>query len=446
VIEHDEVFRLRTRRTPGTLARVLTVIGEHRAHIGEIETVAITREYNIRDVTVIAPDDAAVGAIRSAIAALPDVEIVDETIDKVLAVHEGGKIRIEPTVDVRNLLDVREVYTPGVARVSMAIRDDPSLTDRYTWRARTVAIVTDGTRVLGLGDVGPEAALPVMEGKSLFYSKLVGINAVPIVLATKDPDEIVETVIHISPGFGGIHLEDIATPGVYDIERRLIEALPIPVFHDDQHGTAVVVLAAVLSAVRLLGRDLGDLTFGQVGLGAAGSATARIALSFPFDRVLAYDPSPDAVARLETITADHGSRCMASSARDGLDRVLAESDVLVLGTGRGGLIDRTQVRKGQVVIALSNPEPEITIDEALAGGAAIASDGSTVNNVLGFPGLFRGALDAGADRITLAMKHAAAEALSGFAQADHLLPDVLDTSVHLGVAERVREAWEKRTE
>lgn len=442
MIEHDEVFRIRTRRTPGTLAKVLTVIGEHRAHIGEIETIAITREYNIRDVTVIAPNGAAVDAIRDAILRVPDVEIVDESIDKVFAVHEGGKIRIEPTVDVRNLLDVREVYTPGVARVSMAIRDDPSLVSRYTWKGHAVAIVTDGTRVLGLGDIGPEAALPVMEGKALFYAKLVGIDAVPIVLGTKDPDEIVDTVVRIAPGFGGIHLEDIATPGVYDIERRLIDTLAMPVLHDDQHGTAVVVLAAILSAVRLLDRDLSALTFGQVGLGAAGSAAARLALSFPFARVLAYDPNRDAVDRLEAITAGDASRLEASADPTGFNRVVADSDVLVLGTGRGSLLDRDRVRAGQIVIALSNPEPEITIDDAMAGGAAIASDGSTVNNVLGYPGLLRGALDAGARRITFAMKRAAAAALSASATGDHLLPDVLDLTVHRRVTEAVRDAWE----
>jgi len=440
MIERDEVFRLRTRRKPGVLASVLGVIAEHGAHCGEIETIAIAREFNVRDITVVAPGDDSVDDIREAIAALPDVEIVEQTVDRVFALHEGGKLAIVPTVEVRNLQDQREVYTPGVARVSAAIRDDPSLADRYTWRGNTVAIVTNGTRVLGLGDVGPAASLPVMEGKALFYSMLVDLNAVPIVLDTRDPDEIVETVVRIAPGFGGIHLEDISSPEVYAIEEALIERLDIPVMHDDQHGTAVVVMAAVLSAARLLDRPLEDLTFGQVGLGAAGSAIARLAHSFPFRSVLAYDPGSDAVDRLRSFADDHATDLEAFAGDDGFDRVVAGSDVLVLTTGRPGLLPPAKVRPGSVIAALSNPLPEITIDAAMEAGAAIATDGSIVNNVLAYPGLFRGALDAHAPQITVAMKRAAAEALSSLASGDALLPDPLDRSVHAAVARAVAAA------
>jgi malate dehydrogenase (oxaloacetate-decarboxylating) len=440
VIERDEVFRLRTHRTPGTLARVLAAIGEHGAHIGEIETIAITREYNIRDVTVIAPGDESVEAIRSSIAALDGVDLVSQSVDKVFAVHEGGKIAIRPTVEVRNLLDMREVYTPGVARVTEAIARDPSLADTLTWRGRTVAVVSDGSRVLGLGNVGPSAALPVMEGKALFYSLLVDLNAVPIVLDTQDSDEIVETVVRIAPGFGGIHLEDIASPGVYEVEQRLIDRLTIPVLHDDQHGTAVVVLAAVLSASRLLNRDPASLRFGQVGLGAAGSSIAHLARSSGFADVTAYDPDPAAVARLEAISAGETSPLHAGSDPNGLDALMSGSDVVVLTTGRAGLIDRSSVRPGQVLAAITNPVPEITIEEALAGGAAIATDGSIVNNVLAYPGLFKGALDGGATAITTAMKRAAAETLSEMAEGDALLPDPLDRRVHAAVAARVAGA------
>jgi len=440
VIERDEVFRIRTRRTPGTLARVLAAIGEHGAHIGEIETIAITREFNIRDVTVIAPGDEAVEAIRAAIAQVEGVDLVAQSVDKVFAVHEGGKIGITPTVEVRSLLDMREVYTPGVARVTRAIQRDPNLADRYTWRHGTVAVVSDGSRVLGLGDVGPLAALPVMEGKALFYSLLVDLNAVPIVLDVDDPSEIVETVMRIAPGFGGIHLEDIASPAVYDVERELVERLDVPVLHDDQHGTAVVVLAAVLSAARLLGREVPSLSFGQIGLGAAGSAIAHLARSFGFREVLAFDPNAEACERLEAISSDEPTPLVVSTGDDGLAGVMAGSDVVVLTTGRAGLIDRTAIHPGQVVAAITNPEPEIGIDEALAGGAAIATDGSIVNNVLAYPGLFKGALDAGATRITMAMKRAAAEALSEMAEGDALLPDALDRRVHQAVARRVADA------
>jgi len=437
VIEHDEVFRIRTRRIPGTLARVLAAIGEHRAHIGDIETIAIDQEFNVRDVTVIAPGDEVVDAIRDSIQALDGVELVAQSTDKVFAIHEGGKIAITSTVEIRTLQDVREVYTPGVARVSQAIAEDPALADTHTWRGRTVAIVTDGSRVLGLGDIGPAAALPVMEGKALFYSTLVDLNAVPIVLDTSDPSEIIETVIRIAPGFGGIHLEDIASPGVYEIEETLIERLDIPVMHDDQHGTAVVVLAAVRSAARMLGRDLEQMTFGQVGLGAAGSAIATLASDFPFERVLAVDPSEASAGRIDR------NRIETRHSDDGLEWIMAEADVVSLTTGRPGLLDPSMIRQGQVVIALSNPVPEITVEAARAAGAAIAADGSVVNNVLAYPGLFKGALEVGAPAITTAMRRAAAEALSDLAPDGHLLPDALDRSVHIAVTARVKQAAEE---
>lgn len=438
MIEHDEVFRIRTGRTPGTLARVLAAVGQHDAHIGEIETIVMARDFNVRDVTVISPDTATVDLIREAIVGVDGVELLEQSIDKVFAVHEGGKLAVEPTVEIRNLQDVREVYTPGVARVTNAIADDPSLASRYTWKGRTVAIVSDGSRVLGLGNVGPAAALPVMEGKALFYGKFVGLNAVPIMLDTNDPNEIVETVVRIAPGFGGIHLEDIATPGVYEIEEELIDRLDIPVMHDDQHGTAVVVLAAVLSAARVLDRPVESLSFGQVGLGAAGSAIARLALGFPFERVLAFDPGQEAVDRVVSLAGDAKSPLTASV--DGFDDLVDSSDVLVLSTGRAGLLTPDRVREGQVIMAISNPVPEITMDDAIAGGAALAADGSIVNNVLAYPGLFRGALDAKADAISVEMKRAAAEALSSLASDELLLPDPLDPGVHATVTNRVRDA------
>ena len=434
MIEHDEIFRIRTRRRPGTLARVLAAIGEHGAHIGEIETIAVSQEFNVRDVTVIAPGDDAIDVIRESIEALDGVELVEHSTDKVFAIHEGGKIAITSTVEVRTLQDVREVYTPGVARVSQAIAEDPAMADTHTWRGRTVAIVTDGSRVLGLGDIGPAASLPVMEGKALFYSILVGLNAVPIVLGTSDPSEIIDTVIRIAPGFGGIHLEDIASPGVYEIEETLIEQLDIPVMHDDQHGTAVVVLAAVRSAARILGREIEEMTFGQVGLGAAGSAIATLASEFPFKRILASDPSEAAASRIDRDRID------ARHSDDGLEWVLAEADVVSLTTGRPGLLDPSLIREGQVIVALSNPVPEITVAAARAAGAAIAADGSVVNNVLAYPGLFKGALAASAPAITTAMRRAAAEALSDLAPDSELLPDPLDRAVHIAVTERVQQA------
>ncbi len=439
MIERDEVFRIRTARQPGTLARVLAAIGEHDAHVGEIETIYMAPDHNIRDVTVIAPSDDAVERIHAALGELDGVEVVAEHIDRVFARHEGGKLEIRPRIEVRTLQDMREVYTPGVARVSRAIEDDPTLADRYTWRGRTVAIVTNGTRVLGLGDIGAAASLPVMEGKALFYAMFVDLNAVPIVLDAADPDDVIETVVRMAPGFGGIHLEDIATPGAYRVEEELDRRLDIPVMHDDQHGTATVLLAAVLSAARQHGHDLADLTFGQIGLGAAGSAIASLAVQFDFGEVWAYDPSPQAVERLRSL-CPAGVPLVAGSERADFDNALAEADVLVLTTGRAGLLDPGQVRPGQMVFALTNPVPEIGVDAARQAGAVVAADGSLVNNVLAYPGLFRGALDAGAPAIDVAMKRAAAQTLAGLAPPGELLPDPLVRAVHQEVAARVADA------
>ena len=386
-----------------------------------------------------APSDDAVASAQAAIAAVPGVEIVAKPVDTVLAVHEHGKIEVRPSVDVRTLQHMRQVYTPGVARVSSAIRDDPALASRYTWKGTTVAVVSDGSRVLGLGDIGPVASLPVMEGKALFYSLLVDLNAVPIVLDAHDPDDIIETVMRIAPGFGGIHLEDIATPGVYDVEAELERRLDIPVMHDDQHGTAVVVVAAVLSAARIIGRSIEDLTFGQVGLGAAGSAIARLALRVPFKEVITFDPTSEAADRMADLCAGAPNLRVGTTEVD-YDTVVDEADFLVLTTGRPGLLTADRVRPGQGIFAISNPVPEITIGEAREAGAAIAADGSIVNNVLAFPGLFKGALDAGAGSITFEMKRAAAEALTELAPAGSLLPDPLDKAVHTLVSQRVAEA------
>lgn len=438
-IERDEVFRIRTVKTPGTLARVLAVAGEHGAHIGEIETVFIGAEYNIRDVAIIAPGQEAIDRIAVALAAMDGVELIPGRVDKVFQQHEGGKIKIRSNATVRTLQDMREVYTPGVARVVQAIVDDESAADRWTWRGNTVAIVTNGTRVLGLGDVGPAASLPVMEGKALFYAKMVDVNAVPIVLDTKDPDEVIETVVRIAPGFGAIHLEDIASPGVYHIEHELERQLDIPVFHDDQHGTAVVVAAALISATRRLGRDMGDMCFGQVGLGAAGSAIAGLVSGLGFKEVWAYDPSEVGAERFAEVV-DPGATVLTGTDLAFFDSLMDRCDVLVLTTGKPGLLPADRVRKGQIIMALSNPVPEIEYSEALAAGAAIAADGTIVNNVLAYPGLIKGALDARTDAVTPKMKRAAAFSIADSAPDGMLLPDPLDRSMHERVVKAVFSA------
>jgi len=438
-IESDQVFRIRTDRTPGLLGRALAAAGEHGANIGEIVTVHIGADHNIREVTIIAPNDEAIAAIAQSMDEIEGVEVLPGLIDKVWEQHSGGKIKIKSTVVVRTLQDIREVYTPGVARVVAAIADDESLADELTWRGNTIAVVTNGTRVLGLGDVGPAAALPVMEGKALFYAKLVKVNAVPIVLDAKDPKDVIDTVVRIAPGFGGIHLEDISTPEVYEIERELERLLHIPVFHDDQHGTAVVVAAAVISASRRIGVDLSELSFGQVGLGAAGSAIAGLASGLGFRSIAAFDPSELGIERLREVAAPDMVLDLGTTT-DHFDKVVDESDVLVLTTGQAGLLPPERIRDGQIIMALTNPLPEITPGAARAAGAAIAADGSIVNNVLSYPGLFKGALDARASSVTLAMKRAAAFAIADAAVEGVLLPDPLDRSMHESVASAVAAA------
>lgn len=435
-IERDEVFRMKTARTPGTLARALGVAGEYGAHIGEIETVHIGAEYSVRDVSIIAPSQEAADQIAAAFERMEGVEVVHGRVDKVFQKHEGGKIKVHANTTVRTLQDMRDVYTPGVARVVQAIVEDEAVANNLTWRANTVAIVTNGTRVLGLGDVGPVAALPVMEGKALFYAEMVGVNAVPIVLDTKDPGEVIETVLRISPGFGAIHLEDIATPGVYHIERVLEERLDIPVFHDDQHGTAVVVSAAVVSAAKKVGRELRDMRFGQVGLGAAGSAIAGLASGLGFKEIWTYDPSESGIERLREVVSE-GVAVKSGSDSGHFDSLVEHCDVLVLATGQPGLLSPEQVQKGQIIMALTNPVPEIDYTDALAAGAAVAADGSIVNNVLAYPGLIKGALDAGVSSVTPKMKQAAVFAIAQGAKDGFLLPEPLSKALHTSVAEAV---------
>ena len=438
-IERDQVFRIKTTRVPGQLAKALTAAGEQGAILGEIETTYIGANHNIREVAIIAPNEESLARIAAAMDAIDGVEVLPGQVDEVWEQHRGGKIKIKSNAVVRTLQDIREVYTPGVARVVAAIAEDESVADSLTWRGNTIAIVTNGTRVLGLGDVGPVAALPVMEGKSLFYAKLVGVNAVPIVLDADDPDDLIETVMRLAPGFSGIHLEDIATPAVYHIERELQTRLDIPVFHDDQHGTAVVVAAAIISAARQAGKDIGSLRFGQIGLGAAGSAIAGLASGLGFGSLAAFDPDERGVERLLEV-ADEGVDIDLGTDDSHFASVIATADVLVLTTGLAGLLTPDMVRPGQIIMALTNPVAEISPADARAAGASAAADGSIVNNVLSYPGLFKGALDAKATAITRDMKRAAAFAIADATPPDQLLPDALDNDVHAAVAAAVAAA------
>jgi malate dehydrogenase (oxaloacetate-decarboxylating) len=326
--------------------------------------------------------------------------------------------------------DMRDVYTPGVARACEAIAEDPSLAGELTMIGRSVAICTNGTRVLGLGDIGPVASMPVMEGKAVFYHQLARVSAMPILIDTKDVDAFVQTVVRIAPTFGGIHLEDISAPECFEIEARLIEELPQPVMHDDVHGTAVVTLGAALVACRNAGLTLQEEVVGQIGLGAAGFGIAGLMVDAGAKKVLGSDPNPASHER---------ARAKGIEIAD-METLLREADVVVATTGVPGLIKPEMVREGQVIMALTNPFPEIEPEDALAAGAAFAADGKSVNNVLGYPGIFRGALLSGARRINPEMKLAAADVIAELASGAELVPDALDPNVHERVADAVREA------
>ena len=425
----DVTYRLRIPHRAGQLAKVSSRICDFGGLIGDVSTIAIAKHEAIREITIELRDRGHAEALAIGLDELEGVS-VSWFHDRAFIAHDGGKIEIVARREIRTNQDVRDVYTPGVARVCTAIQEFPQLAARFTAIGRSVAICTNGSRVLGLGDIGPVASLPVMEGKSLFYAQLVDITAVPILLDTKDVDEFVETVVRIAPGFGGIHLEDISAPACFEIERRLIEALPQPVMHDDVHGTAVVTLAAAIAACRQADIRLDGAVVGQIGLGAAGYGIASLIHDAGVSRLVATDPSERACQQAR----ERGIEIVS------LPELMAQADVVVATSGVPGLISPEQIRPGQVILALTNPVPEIEPEAAIAAGAAFAADGTSVNNVLGYPGIFKGALLAGASEINLEMKRAAAWTLAGLTVESELVPSVLDRSVHEAVAEAVRQA------
>ncbi len=428
----DCTYRVQIPHRSGQLAKVMGAIAEGSGLIGDVVTISVGRESSIREITVEVRDIEQADRIEDLIGGLPGTRVLWAQ-DRALIRHEGGKLEIDAIRPVHTVQEMRDVYTPGVARVCLAIAEEPQLAGRYTMIGRSVAICTNGTRVLGLGNIGPVASMPVMEGKAVFYRQFAGISAMPILLDTEDTEEFIETVVRIAPTFGGIHLEDISAPECFEIERRLIEALPQPVMHDDVHGTAVVSVAAAIVACRHAGIELRAATVGQLGLGAAGFGIASLMIDGGVERVVAFDPQKASHARAREKGIEIAS----------MEEVLRAADVVVATTGRPGLIEPSMVREGQVILALSNPDPEIAPEDAEAAGAAFAGDGRSVNNVLGYPGIFRGALRAGARRIDVKMKLAAARAIAELAAEDELVPDALDQRVHDAVADAVYEAAER---
>ena len=425
--------RVRNENKPGTLANLLTAVAGMRASVGTIELINETAHSVVRDITVYADDTEHMDKVIEAMRANQGTRVI-EVRDEVLALHAKGKIAIRSRFPVDSIATLRRVYTPGVAEVCLKIADDPELARLYTCVSHMVAIVTDGTAVLGLGDIGPLASMPVMEGKAMLMETLVGLSGMPILLNTKDPDEIIQAVTAISPTFAAIQLEDISAPRCFEIEERLQSLLDIPVMHDDQHGTAVVSIAALRVAANRTGVDINKAVIGQIGLGAAGNAIGRMIMRLTGNTVLGTDQNKEA---LDRFAKDGGQR-------SNLQEIMSECDIVIATTGSPNLIKPEMIRKGQVILALSNPNAEIDPEVALAHGAAFAADGKSVNNVLGFPGIFRGAVDANAPRITNEMLLAAVDVLVRMTPAGELMPNPLDKRVHLEVARAVAQTAMKQ--
>jgi malate dehydrogenase (oxaloacetate-decarboxylating) len=449
--------RVEIRNRPGMLGRVTSAIGEAGGDIGAVDIVELLRDRVVRDLTINARDDRHGQEIVAALRRLDGVRIVNVS-DRTFLVHLGGKIGIHNKVPVKTRDDLSMTYTPGVARVCLAIRDDREKVFTLTIKQNAVAVVTDGSAVLGLGAIGPEAALPVMEGKALLFKEFADVDAFPICLATTDVDKIVETVKLISPVFGGINLEDISAPRCFEVEERLRAELDIPVFHDDQHGTAVVVLAALLNALRIVGKEPSGIAAVVCGVGAAGTATIKILRAVGVPRILAVDEhgilAPGRSAPMDPIKAWVARETNAADRRGTLGEALEGADVFI-GVSAPGVLKAGDVQamaRDPIVFAMANPVPEIMPEEAAPHVRVMATGRSDypnqINNVLCFPGFFRGLLDCRASQVTDEMKIAAAQAIASIVSRhelheEYIIPSVFNHKVAPAVAREVVKAANK---
>ena len=422
-------LRCKNANIPGTLGKLTTAIGQAGAEIGNIATIHLGHHYTVRDIDILIDNQKHLKQLVEEISKLHEVTVL-QVRDDVLELHKGGKIKMVNTTPIDSLDSLSKVYTPGVAEVCRLIANQPGWKDDYTTISHTVAIVTDGTAILGLGNIGAVAGMPVMEGKAALLQQLVGISGIPILMNTTDPDVIVETVKQIALTFGGIHLEDIASPRCFYIEDRLSQELDIPVMHDDQKGTAVVTLAALISACRSTGITLEETKIGLIGLGAAGLSIGKFLLQFTGNPAMG-------TARTEASIKRHTEAGGISSS---FDEIMETADVVIATTGVRGLIKPGMVRKGQIIFALSNPYPEISIKVAREAGAVLAVDGRLVNNLVGYPGIWRGTLDAKASTINFEMYRAASLAITEATSEGELIPSALDPRVHLAVTRGVARA------
>ncbi|MGE4317908.1 MAG: NAD-dependent malic enzyme [Deferribacterales bacterium] len=414
---------------PGFLGRLTSAIGKCDGMIGEIKTAHLGKGYKIRELDIYAEDESVLNNILASIKEIDGMEVIAVT-DIVEETHLNGKIEVKPTVEINSIDDLRIVYTPGVASICHKIYQNPALARKFTTIGNNVAIVTNGTAILGLGDIGAVAGMPVMEGKGLLFKLLSDINGIPVLLDTRDPEEIINTVKHIAPTFGAIKLEDIKAPECFEIEDRLDSMLDIPVMHDDQHGTAVVVLSALINIAKYTFINLKESSVGIIGLGAAGTGIMKLLKAYGVQTFYGVDLDVSAMDRFESL----------GGTRKDLNGVVTNSRIVIATTGCPNLITPDMVQQGQVILALSNPNPEIDPDLAVKSGAIFAADGKSVNNALAFPGLFKGALAANARTINDQMKIAAAKAIASFALDGDLVPNILDRNVHYAVAKEVETA------
>jgi malate dehydrogenase (oxaloacetate-decarboxylating) len=443
-------------RGPGSLGRVATAIGATGGAIGSIDVIEAGQANAVRDMIVDCTGPDAAADIVKALEDLGNVKLLEVT-DRTLELHKGGKLFTGLAAQLKTRDDLSMAYTPGVARVCQAIAEEPSRAFEYTIKANTVAVVSDGSAVLGLGDIGPAAAMPVMEGKCALFKAFGGVDAFPICLDTQDPDEIVAIVKAMAPGFGGINLEDISSPRCFEIEERLVSELDIPVFHDDQHGTAIVVLAALINACRLTGRRIEDLNATMVGAGAAGIAVAKILIAAGIKSIVACDRRGVIHAGRDELNVE--KQWLAENTNPGgrhgsLVDALEGAD-LFIGLSGPGVIeapDLARMNDDPIVFAMANPNPEVKPEDAAPYVRVMATGRSDypnqINNVLAFPGIFRGALDVRAPKITEEMKMAAAHGIASVVSdtdlgEDYIIPSVFNSAVCPAVARAVAEEAER---
>jgi malate dehydrogenase (oxaloacetate-decarboxylating) len=455
--QYSLTLRVEIKHRPGMLGLVASAIGEAGAWIGAVDLVAVEGPHTIRDITVETADASDWPRLTAAVDAIDGARVLDAT-DRTFTMHVGGKIEVTNKHPLKTRDDLSMAYTPGVARVCTAIHEDPDKAFQYTIKRNTVAVVSDGTAVLGLGDIGPRAAMPVMEGKAMLFKEFGRVDAFPICLDTRDPDEIISHVKAIAPAFGGINLEDISAPRCFEIETRLQQELDIPVFHDDQHGTAVVTLAALLNSLTLTGQRIEQINVVVVGLGAAGIAVSEILLEAGVQHLIGCDSRgavhterPD--YQDETMSAAKRQLAVHTNAehRHGSPVDMLEGADLLIGVSGAGIIPAAaldRMNPDPIVFAMANPDPEVDPEAALPRVRILATGRSDypnqINNVLCFPGLFRGALDVRAPRITESMKTAAARAIADIVptselREDYIIPSVFNRDVAAAVATAVAE-------